>query len=175
MTEDNVQKLENPADDQKRKLGVGDSERFLIFDVGETLYGTPLLSVREVIEAQQIKPVPYAPPYFLGIMNLRGRVVSIIDLRKKFRVSKERESEKAYIMILDLEDTSIGVQIDKVISVQSLSVDDVSYLPTVDANIDSEYLIGAARLTDQLITLVELAKLIDKQEVEKFRRSVAAE
>jgi purine-binding chemotaxis protein CheW len=144
-------------------------DSFLIFEVGENLYGTPLLSVREVIEEQPTKPVPYAPNYFLGIMNLRGRVVSVIDLRKKFLVSSENINESAFVMILDLEDTSIGVVIDKVVSVQNLSIDDVSFLPTIDTHIDPEYLIGAARFEDKLITLVELSKLIDKHEVDKYR------
>ncbi len=146
------------------------NERYLIFEISGSLYGTPLLSVREVIEQQDIKPVPYAPSYFIGIMNLRGKVVSVIDLRKKFKVDETSERDNTYIMILDLDDTSIGVMIDKVISVQELNVDDVSFLPTVDANIDSDYLIGASRFNDKLITLVELSKLISKEEVDKFRK-----
>lgn len=149
-----------------------DIERFLVFDVSGNLYGTPLLSVREVIERQKIKPVPYSPSYFLGIMNLRGKVVSVIDLRLKFSTKIDDESEGAgFIMILDLEDTFIGVLIDKVVSVQSLSVDDVSFLPQIDANIDPDFLIGAARFEDQLITLIELSKLIDKEEIDKFRQN----
>jgi chemotaxis signal transduction protein len=65
--------------------------------------------------------------------------------------------------------------IDKVVSVQSLAVDDVSYLPTVDTHIDPDYLIGAARLNDKLITLVKLAKLIDKHEIEKYRSTAVSE
>ena len=152
-------------------LEIGEAGRFLIFEVGDTLYGTPLLSVREVIEEQVTKPVPYAPRYFVGIMNLRGRVISVIDLRKKFKVESETKSKKSFIMVLDLDETAIGVMIDRVVSVQSLTVDDVSYLPTVDTHIDPDYLIGAARLNDNLITLVKLAKLIDKQEIDKYRSS----
>lgn len=151
--------------------GVEGEDSFLIFEVGNNLYGTPLLSVREVLEEQATKPVPYAPPYFLGIMNLRGRVVSVIDLRKKFNVVSEHQDENAFVMILDLEDTSIGVVIDRVVSVQNLSIDDVSFLPTIDTHIDPEYLIGAARFDDKLITLVELSRLIDKHEVDKYRSS----
>ncbi len=148
---------------------VAKEDSFLIFEVGKNLYGTPLLSVREVIEEQPTKPVPYAPSYFLGIMNLRGRVVSVIDLRKKFRVETDKTEGNAFVMILDLEDTAIGVVIDRVVSVQTLSIDDVSFLPTIDTHIDPEYLIGAARFDEKLITLVELSKLIDKHEVDKYR------
>lgn len=159
----------NKSQEMVKGPGAEGEDSFLIFEVGNNLYGTPLLSVREVLEEQTTKPVPYAPPYFLGIMNLRGRVVSVIDLRKKFNVVSEHEDENAFVMILDLEDTSIGVVIDRVVSVQNLSIDDVSFLPTIDTHIDPEYLIGAARFDDKLITLVELSRLIDKHEVDKYR------
>jgi purine-binding chemotaxis protein CheW len=163
-------KTTESSEAKNAQVEVKQQDSFLIFEVGNNLYGTPLLSVREVLEKQPTKPVPYAPNYFLGIMNLRGRVVSVIDLRKKFNVGVSEEDDgQAFIMILDLEDTSIGVVIDRVISVQNLSIDDVSFLPTIDTHIDPEYLIGAARFEDKLITLVELSKLIDKHEVDKYR------
>ena len=129
-----------PSLSGKQGIQVGEAGRFLIFEVGDTLYGTPLLSVREVIEEQVTKPVPFAPRYFVGIMNLRGRVISVIDLRKKFKIESEKESAKSFIMVLDLDETAIGVMIDRIVSVQSLTVDDVSYLPTVDTHIDPDYL-----------------------------------
>ncbi len=163
-----MESINKNIENAKNEMTKGENS-FLIFEVGKNLYGTPLLSVREVLEEQPTKPVPYAPAYFLGIMNLRGRVVSVIDLRKKFNVTSDNDETSAFVMILDLEDTAIGVVIDKVVSVQNLSIDDVSFLPTIDTHIDPEYLIGAARFDDNLITLVELSKLIDKQEVDKYR------
>lgn len=152
------------------------TERFLIFKVGVNYYGAPLLSVQEVMEEQTIKRVPYAPSYFLGIMNLRGKIISVLDLRKKFKIPEDdknitdipEEEQVKYIMILDLDSTSIGVIIDKIVSVQHLSPSEIAHLPSVEANINSEFLIGAVRVDEKLVTLVQLSKLIESEEVARF-------
>ncbi|MCB9062579.1 MAG: purine-binding chemotaxis protein CheW [Halobacteriovoraceae bacterium] len=171
----NIEEL-NQQEESKNEIAhhqeieyLDEAQRFLIFKVGVNYYGAPLLSVQEVMEEQTIKPVPYAPSYFLGIMNLRGKIISVLDLRSKFRIPQtENEKKVKYIMILDLENTSIGVMIDKIVSVQHLSPKEISHLPSVEANIRPEYIIGATRIDDRLITLVQLSKLIEKDEVERF-------
>jgi len=69
---------------QNTKRAANSIDNFIVFRLEKELYATPLLSVKEIVEIQLIKPVPYTPSYYLGIMNLRGEVISVIDLKKKF-------------------------------------------------------------------------------------------
>src|SRR4051812_41249332 len=95
---------------------MNDQNRFLSFSLGNEEYGVPLLAVKEVIAMPEITPIPYTPSYFLGIMNLRGQVISVMDLRQKLGVKPSQSSETA-VIICDLNSLSIGVVVDSINSV----------------------------------------------------------
>ena len=145
-------------------------EGYIVFRLAGELYGIPILSVREIIELQEIKPVLFAPKYYLGIINLRGKIVSVLDLKKKFNMTKTSEEEvEGLIMILDTSVNEIGVIIDETLGVKQIDPNAISFNPVSDSLIKSDYLIGATRINDQLVSLIELNKLIDVEEINNFK------
>lgn len=90
-----------------------DAVRYIVFTLGGERFALPLLAIREVIAPPEITPVPFSPSYFLGIMNLRGQVISVIDLRLKLQVRTDRSPENA-IIIVDLGATLLGMWVDSV-------------------------------------------------------------
>ena len=143
---------------------------FIIFRLGGELYGVPILSVREIFEFQPVKPVPFVPNYYLGIINLRGKIVSIIDLKKKFKM-KQNEDVKSggFIMVMEMSENVIGVVIDETLGVNQVEINEISFNPVSDTTIDSDYLIGATRINDELVTLVDLSLLINIEEIENMK------
>ena len=106
----------------------GESQRFLCFRLGEEDYAVPLLSVKEVIAMPDTTPIPNTPPHFLGIMNLRGQVISIIDLRTKFGFKSEKSTENC-VIICDFGGISLGVVVSAVENVLAVAPKDIGPRP----------------------------------------------
>ena len=108
-----------------------DSERYLEFDLGTEHYAIRLLQVKEVIPIPETTPIPKAPSYFLGIMNLRGHIISIVDLRKKLGVPSKENLEEEAVIIADVEGVKMGVIVDSINRVLPVSMKDVSEVPEI--------------------------------------------
>ena len=140
-----------------------EGERFLSFSLGQEDYAIPLLEVREVIAITDTTTVPYAPPYFLGIMNLRGQVISVIDLRKKFAI-KPKEAAETAIIICDLGAISLGVVVDSVNAVLSAQQSEISERPEIDNTKRTEFITGIYRKENKLILLLDIAKALSLED-----------
>jgi purine-binding chemotaxis protein CheW len=131
--------------------------RYLSFSLGNEEYAMPLLSVKEVIGVPDITPIPFTPPHFLGIMNLRGQVISVIDLRHKLGIKPENSSETA-IIICDLGTTSLGVVVDSINSVLTPAAENLSGKPDIQSSKNTDYITGVYRKDKQLVIFLDIAK-----------------
>lgn len=140
-----------------------DINRFLAFSLEEENFAIPLLSVKEVIAMPEVTSIPYTPPHFLGIMNLRGQVISVIDLRLKFNMKATSNSETA-VIICDLAPLCLGIVVDSVNSVLSLSTEDIAPRPEVESNKKTDYIMGVTRQDKKLVLLLDLAKTLNVED-----------
>lgn len=134
--------------------------RFLVFSLGQEQYGVPLLQVKEVLGITEITPIPSMPAFFKGIMNLRGQVISVIDLRAKLNIKKIDYGAETVIVILDLFPFSIGVIVDSVDSVLSLIEAEITPPPEVEFDPQLSYIQGVARKDKNLILLFNIEKAL---------------
>ena len=134
--------------------------RYLCFSLADEEYAIPLLSVREVIAVPEITPVPYTPPHFLGIMNLRGQVISVMDLRHKFNIKSKNSSETA-VIICQFEGFSIGVVVDSVNSVLTPSAENLSPKPEMQSQKATDYITGVYRKEKRLVLFLDIAKTLN--------------
>lgn len=141
----------------------GEAARYLSFALGGEKYAIPLLSVKEVIAVPQITPLPFSPPYFLGIMNLRGQIISVIDLRKKMEIQPAASGEPA-VVICDLEDLSIGLIVDSVDSVLAPDAADVSDGTEIQGTERSASILGIYRRKNELILFLDLHRILDAED-----------
>lgn len=155
-------KNNNQSHDGVQEIG-GEVSRFLSFSLGKEDYAIPLLSVKEVIAMPEITPIPYTPSHFLGIMNLRGQVISVIDLRTKFNIKTETSTETA-VIICDLKPICLGVVVNSVNSVLSLSRQEINPRPEIQSSKASDYITGVTRKDQQLILLIDIARALDIQD-----------
>lgn len=152
-----------------------DSERYIRFSLGEEEYAMPLLRVREVIAMPDITSIPQTPSYFLGIMNLRGQVITILDLRTKLGIKPANTSEVA-VIICDLGSISIGVVVDSINSVLTPKAGELSERPTMQGGKAADYITGVYRKEAGLVLLLDISKLlsVEDQGVAKSQAKKAA-
>lgn len=144
-----------------RKSG---ERQLVVFDLGGEVYGVDINTVREIIRVQEITHVPNAPEFVEGVINLRGKVIPIVDLRKKFALQKGDETKENRIVVVDIAGEDIGVMVDAVAEVMRLPSDSVEPTGDLIATDDSYYIEGIANLGERLIILLDLEKVLSKEQ-----------
>lgn len=139
-------------------------QRYLSFSLGTEEYAVPLLSVREVIGVPEITPIPFTPPHFLGIMNLRGSIISVIDMRVKFGIKPKNSAETA-VIICDLAPLTIGIMIDSINSVVAPKPSELSDKPDMPSQRSSEYITKVFKRDKDLILLLDISKSLSLEDL----------
>lgn len=137
--------------------------RYICFNLGEQEYGVPLLSIKEVLGFPEITPIPQTPSHFLGIMNLRGNVISVMDLREKIGLNSANTTETS-VMIFDLGHYQLGVVVDKINAVITIPEADISERPVLESSASTDYIENVYRNKDQLVLLISIAKALSLED-----------
>lgn len=134
------------------------------FKLQDEEFGVDILSVQEIIRMQPITAVPNAPVFVEGVINLRGRVIPIIDLRKRFGLKHKGHDKATRIVVVMIEQITVGLVVDEVSEVLRLSADTVEPPPPIVAGIESDYIKGVGKLEDRLLILLDINKILSKEE-----------
>lgn len=134
------------------------------FKVGSELYALDIMRIKEIIRPQKLTPVPKAPSFIEGIINLRGAVVPVADLRKRFDQPISAESRKNRIVVCSLAGKIIGLLVDEVTEVKRFGRKDVAPAPQFIKGPQADYFLGVARHDDELIMLIDLEKVLSNDE-----------
>jgi len=139
--------------------------KFLTFKLGEESYGVAVLKIREIIRMQKITPVPQMPHYIKGIINLRGKVIPVIDMRLKFDIGDDGVTERTCIVVVQIEareavTTSVGLIVDAVEEVMTITDDEVEETPDLGGQFDGEYILGIAKIKGEVKTLLDIDQVI---------------
>ncbi len=139
-------------------------QRFLNFSLGTEQYAVPLLCVKEVVATPDFTSIPYTPPHFLGIINLRGQVISVIDMRTKFGIKSDPNGESA-VIICDLSPLCIGIVVNSVNCVLSLADQDIQPKPQIESSKKTDHITGVTKQGEKLVLLLDIAKALDVQDL----------
>ncbi len=142
--------------------------QWVTFRLGEETYGVNVMQVQEVLRMTDIAPVPGAPDYVLGIINLRGNVVTVMDTRKRFGLMPAEADDSTRIVIIEAEDQVVGILVDSVAEVVYLSNSDIEMAPNVGNEESSRYIQGVANRKEGLLILVDLNRLLTDDEWKEF-------
>jgi len=138
--------------------------KYLTIGLGAEAYGIPVLRVREIIRLQKITPVPQMPSYVKGVINLRGRVIPIVDLRVKFGVPAEFADRTCIVVVqvrLASEQTvPMGLIVDRVEEVANLGAAEIEPTPDFGAKLNTDYILGLAKGKGQVKTLLDLDRVV---------------
>jgi purine-binding chemotaxis protein CheW len=160
--------LRNSEDKNAKR--VQDVNRYLEFNLGEERFAIPLLTVKEVIAVPETTKVPFTPDYFLGVMNLRGQVLSVIDLRRRMGITARNSSETA-VIITDLGFTHLGVVVDSINRVLAVEGTDFAPPPEIEKNTRTDFVTGCYKSDKNLVLFLDVNKILDREEKELLKQS----
>lgn len=148
---------------EERVLEAG---RYLCFSLGKEKFAVPLLHVKEVLGRLRFKSVPQSPTYFKGVVNLRGQLISVIDLRLKLKMAAIEAvgTVEATTIILDFGALSLGVMVDTVDCVKEYSAGDLSPSPDLESSVDHEYILSVAREDGDLVLILDLKAVLNTED-----------
>ncbi|AWB67392.1 chemotaxis protein CheW [Saccharobesus litoralis] len=142
--------------------------QWVTFKLDEETYGINVMQVQEVLRYSEIAPVPGAPVYVLGIINLRGNVVTVIDTRSRFGLASAEVTDNTRIVIIEAEKQVIGILVDSVAEVVYLRASEIDTAPNVGTDESARFIQGVSNRDGELLILVDLNKLLSDEEWEEL-------
>ena len=156
--------------DTRQIKGEDNLIQLVTFKIGEEEFGVDILNVQEIIRMISITKVPNAPIFVEGVINLRGKVIPVIDIRSRFNMAQAVHDSQTRIMVMNLHGQVIGIMVDAVCEVLRIKESTVEAPPAVVAGVGAEYMRGVSNLQDRLLILLDLDKLFTEDE----RQSLSA-
>lgn len=135
--------------------------KFLVFKLGNEEYAIDIQKITTIIEKDMnIARVPKTPVYLKGIINLRGEIIPVMNMRRKFNLTEEDDTEETRIIIVKLNDIAVGLIVDSVAEVVELDDDSIENITNIAGALSFDYIMGVGKIDGRIITLLHLEKLI---------------
>ncbi|MBN2079472.1 MAG: purine-binding chemotaxis protein CheW [Spirochaetes bacterium] len=144
---------------------VKDLKQFVTFVIGSENYGVPVLKVQEIIGMTEIVHVPNSPDFMKGVINLRGSVVPVIDMRSRFRMDEREYDMFTVIIIVEVKDMLVGMIVDSVSDVVDMPAEDIQKTPNFTVKIDTDYIEGIGQIADKLVIILDIEKILSSEEL----------
>ena len=143
--------------------------KYLTFALGKEEYGLEILKVREIIGYMDITAVPRTPGYVKGVINLRGQVISVVDLRAKFSMESAERTDQTCIIVVDIQQggrrLNTGIVVDRVSEVLSIAADKIEDAPAFDSSVKIDFILGMGKIGASVKILLDIDKVLNTTEV----------
>jgi purine-binding chemotaxis protein CheW len=149
-----------------------EEEQLVVFNLSGEIYGVEISTVREIIRMQPVTGVPKTPDFVEGVINLRGKVIPVIDLHKRFDLPLVEETVHSRIMVVEVDNITVGMIVDSVSEVLRIPKDSIDPPPPVISGVDSAFLRGVGKLEDKLIILLDLNQVLHEKEKKAIEKVV---
>jgi len=143
--------------------------KFLTFFLAEEEYGIEILKVHEIIGLMTITRVPRTPHYIRGVINLRGKVITVVDLRLKFGMEPCDATAETCIIVVQTQGIEIGIVVDKVSEVLDIAAKEIEDAPSFGANVNTDYILGIGKSQGRVKLLLDIDRVLSSQEVLTLR------
>jgi len=147
--------------------------KYLTFGLNDEQYGLEILKVREIIGLMDITSVPRTPEYVKGVINLRGKVIPIVDLRLKFTMPEAEPTEQTCVIVVDVHGTEMGIIVDQVSEVLDITGEQIEESPSFGASVDTDFILGMGKAGDKVTILLNICKVLSNEEVQALAASTA--
>ena len=146
-------------------------DKYLIFSIGNQSYGIDIEYVIEIIGIEPITEVPELPDYVKGVINLRGKIIPVMDVRLKFKKEPKEYDDRTCIIVVEISNISIGLIIDRVLDVVNIDEKNISPQPKTNSNKDNtnKYIKGIGKVQNEIRLLIDCYKLIEEEEIEELK------
>ena len=139
--------------------------KYLTFTLADEEYGLEILKVREIIGLMDITAVPRTPGFVKGVINLRGKVIPVIDLRLKFNMVEAERTEQTCIIVVDVGHVEMGIIVDKVSEVLNIAGGDIEDTPSFGVNVDTGFILGLGKANNRVTILLDISKVLGGDEM----------
>jgi purine-binding chemotaxis protein CheW len=144
--------------------------KYLTFELGNEVYGLEILKVQEIIGMMLVTRVPRTPDFVRGVINLRGKVIPVVDLRKKFSMAVREDTEKTCIIVVQVAQEgsiiTMGIIVDEVSEVLDIVADQIEGTPDFGTELDADFIMGMGKIENRVIMLLEIDRVLSGGEID---------
>jgi purine-binding chemotaxis protein CheW len=151
--------------EQEKSASAGDTSQYLTFSLGEEEYGIEILKVQEIRGYSSITHIPNAPPHVKGVMNLRGTVVPVVDLRARFAMPAAEYTKFTVIIVVLVSEKLAGLVVDAVSDVLNITPAEVRPAPDLGSQVDTQFISGMASAGEKLVVLLDMDRLLREEDL----------
>ena len=160
---------DNPPVDRKGGRAAG---KFLTFFLGGKEYGLEILKVQEIIRLMDITPVPRTPDFIRGVINLRGKMIPVVDLRLKFKMESIGFTHRTCIIVVHTNGVEMGIIVDRVSEVLDVSSEDIEETPSFGVSVNTDYILGMGKAEGKVRILLDIDKVLSTEEVSDIAKTL---
>jgi purine-binding chemotaxis protein CheW len=164
-TRKEVEKVTDQPTTQEQVQAAVREGQYLTFVLAEEVYGLEILKVREIIGFMDITTVPRTPEFIKGVINLRGKVIPVIDLRLKFGMPEVEATDQTCIIVVDVDGVEIGIVVDEVDEVLQVMEADIEDAPAFGASVDTDFILGMGKTNGKVTILLDIGRVLRPEEV----------
>lgn len=140
--------------------------KYVIFTLDEEEYGFDVLKVLEIVRLENLIQIPHSKEYFMGMIDIRGKVIPVIDLKKKLLIHQENSEKPDKLIIVEIQNKKIGLAVDKVLNVIDFTSEEIDLGPPAVKSFHTKYIYGIGKKQDKFIVLINLSNLFSEQELQ---------
>ncbi|HKM39596.1 MAG TPA: chemotaxis protein CheW [bacterium] len=144
--------------------------QLVVFNLGQEEYGVDILQVREIKRLSAIVRIPHAPAFVEGVINLRGNIIAVIDLHKRFDLGETEATDESRIVIVNVRDITVGITVDAVSEVITLEEDALTPPPPLVAGVEASFIEAIGKLKDRLLILLNMDRILGLDEMAKIEQ-----
>lgn len=153
------------AEVEQAGVGTTAQGKYLTFTLGSEEYGLEILRVKEIIGLMEITHVPRMPAFVRGVINLRGKIIPVIDLRLKFGMEAHDDTRETCIIVVDLDGVNMGIVVDRVSEVLDLGENDIEETPDFGTAVETDFIMGMGKSGERVIMLLDIGKVLTDKEI----------
>lgn len=148
--------------------------KYLTFGLDREEYGLEILKVREIIGMMDITPVPRTPDFVRGVINLRGSVIPVVDLRCKFKMPTAERTDETCIIVVDVEAVEMGIVVDRVSEVLDIMSENIEKAPSFGVSIETDFILGMGKTEGRVTILLDISRVLTGEELACLTQTDAA-
>jgi len=154
----------------------GKEVQLVVFRLSSEEFGLDISQVREIIRMQNITSMPKAPDFIEGVINLRGQIVGVMDLAKRFGLRPQARTEKSRVIIVEIKENTVGLIVDEVPEVLRIPEDQIDPTPAViESQVHSEFITGVGKLEDRLLIILAVENILSREDLKKVGEALPKE
>lgn len=162
----NLEEIEALDDDEEIQ-----ENQFLTFSIAQEIYAINILNVVEIIRMIKITPLPETYTFIKGIINLRGKIIPVMDIRLRFSLPEKESDDRTCIIVVHIKDVEIGLIVDAVSEVTEIPTANIENMPDINKNSSQKYIQGLGKTGDQVKIILDLDRLLFEEQIEKLKNS----